>query len=164
MEQSEFERMAGNWRKRAYDTGLAYGATEDEADDIAQDTMLKLWAMRMELDRYRSVEALSMVMARNLAIDMHRSQRTIRLDDAPSHLSVSDKWADSDIIGREEEQWLNERLAQLPPRQHTVLVMRQVEHRTYEEIASLLGIEATSAKVLLSRARKWLLEQLKNEN
>ena len=72
--------------------------------------------------------------------------------------------ADSDIISREEERWIKQRMAELPPRQHTVLVMRQVEHRTYEEIASLLGIEASSAKVLLSRARKWLLEQCTMHN
>jgi len=159
MEQSEFEQMAQQWRQRAYETGVAFGVTADEAEDIAQDTLLKLWAMRHELERYRSVESLAVVVARNLTIDLHRSRRTVRLDDAPIHLSVSDKMADSDVISREEERWLKERLSQLPPRQHTVLVMRQVEHRSYEEIASLLGITPSSAKVLLSRARKWLLEQ-----
>ena len=159
MEQSEFEQMAQQWRQRAYETGVAFGVTADEAEDIAQDTLLKLWAMRHELERYRSVESLAVVVARNLTIDLHRSRRTVRLYDAPIHLSVSDKMADSDVISREEERWLKERLSQLPPRQHTVLVMRQVEHRSYEEIASLLGITPSSAKVLLSRARKWLLEQ-----
>lgn len=159
MEQSEFEQMAQQWRQRAYETGVAFGVTADEAEDIAQDTLLKLWAMRHELERYRSVESLAVVVARNLTIDLHRSRRTVRLDDAPIHLSVSDKMADSDVISQEEERWLKERLSQLPPRQHTVLVMRQVEHRSYEEIASLLGITPSSAKVLLSRARKWLLEQ-----
>ncbi len=159
MEQSEFEQMAQQWRQRAYETGVAFGVTADEAEDIAQDTLLKLWAMRHELERYRSVESLAVVVARNLTIDLHRCRRTVRLDDAPIHLSVSDKMADSDVISREEERWLKERLSQLPPRQHTVLVMRQVEHRSYEEIASLLGITPSSAKVLLSRARKWLLEQ-----
>lgn len=159
MEQSEFERMAQQWRQRARETGLAFGATADEAEDIAQDTLLKLWAMRHELERYRSVESLAAVVARNLTIDLHRSRRTVRLDDTSIHLSVSDKIADTDIISREEGRWLRQRLAQLPPRQHTVLVMRQVEHRSYEEIAALLGIGVSSAKVLLSRARKWLLEQ-----
>ena len=42
--------------------------------------------------------------------------------------------------------------------------MRQVEHRSYEERASLLGITPSSAKVLLSRARKWLLEQCTQRN
>lgn len=164
MEQSEFEQMAQQWRQRAYETGVAFGVTADEAEDIAQDTLLKLWAMRHELERYRSVESLAVVVARNLTIDLHRSRRTVRLDDAPIHLSFSDKMADSDVISREEERWLKERLSQLPPRQHTVLVMRQVEHRSYEEIASLLGITPSSAKVLLSRARKWLLEQCSIHN
>ena len=164
MEQSEFEQMAQQWRQRAYETGVAFGVTADEAEDIAQDTLLKLWAMRHELERYRSVESLAVVVARNLTIDLHRSRRTVRLDDAPIHLSVSDKMADSDVISREEERWLKERLSQLPPRQHTVLVMRQVEHRSYEERASLLGITPSSAKVLLSRARKWLLEQCTQRN
>ncbi|MBR1883248.1 MAG: sigma-70 family RNA polymerase sigma factor [Muribaculaceae bacterium] len=156
--------MAQRWRKRAYETGLAYGATLDEADDIAQDTLLKLWAMRKELERYRSVEALAVVVARNQAIDLHRHRRTVSLDEVPEHLSLIERHAEAEMISREEVDWLQKRLAQLPPRQHTVLVMRQVEHRSYEEIASLLGIEATSAKALLSRARKWLLAQLTTEN
>ena len=164
MEQSEFERMAQHWRQRAHETGLAFGATADEAEDIAQDTLLKLWAMRHELERYRSVESLAVVVARNLTIDLHRNRRTVRLDDAHNHLSIADKMADSDIISHEELQWLTQRLKQLPPRQHTVLVMRQVEHRSYEEIASLLSITPSSAKVLLSRARKWLLEQCTQRN
>ena len=156
MEQSEFERDAPVWRELAYNAGLAYGATPDEAEDVAQDTLLKLWAMRAELEQYRSVTGLTRVIARNLTIDLHRHRRTIRLDELPSDLSVSDRFADSEIISREEERRLNQRLSQLPPRQHQVLVMRQVEHRSYEEIAVLLGIEVSSAKVLLSRARKWL--------
>lgn len=156
MEQCEFERNAPVWRELAYDTGLAHGATPDEAEDVAQDTLLKLWAMRAELDRYRSVAGLTRVIARNLTIDLHRHRRTVRLDETSADLSVSDRFADSDIISREEERRLNQRLSQLPPRQHQVLVMRQVEHRSYDEIASLLGIEVSSAKVLLSRARKWL--------
>lgn len=164
MEQSEFEQMATKWRQRAYDVGLAFGVTHAEADDIAQDTLLKLWAMRDELGRYRSVDALASVIARNLAIDQHRRQRMVSLDEAACQLS-SGMTADGDIISRDEAKWLDRKLAQLPTRQHLVLVMRQVEHRSYNEIASILGIETTSAKVLLSRARKWLLEQyIKKEN
>ena len=162
MEQCEFERNAPVWRELAYDTGLAHGADPDEAEDVAQDTLLKLWALRGELDRYHSLTGLTRVIARNLTIDLHRNRRTVSLDEALSDLSVADKMADSDLVSREEERLLNRRLALLPPRQHQVLVMRQVEHRSYEEIAALLGIEVSSAKVLLSRARKWLLNSMHN--
>lgn len=164
MKQSEFERDAQAWRVLAFKTGLALGADPDEAEDVAQDTMLKLWALHDELDRYQSVTGLTRVIARNLTIDMHRNRRTIRLDEVPNNLPASDKFADSDLISREEENFIIQRLSQLPPRQHQVLVMRQVEHRSYEEIAALLGIEVNSAKVLLSRARKWMLNQCTMHN
>ena len=159
MEQSEFEREAQAWRNLAYETGIAYGADPDEAEDVAQDTLLKLWALHDELERYQSVMGLTRVIARNLTIDLHRNQRTIRLDEVPCNLPATDRSADSDLISREEETALNQRLSQLPPRQYQVLMMRQVEHRSYKEIAALLGIEVSSAKVLLSRARKWMLNQ-----
>lgn len=159
MEQRDFEQMAHQWRKRAYDTGLALGATTDEAEDIAQDTLLKLWNLRDELERYRSVDALAVIVAKHLTIDMHRHNRTVALEALPDHLSIADNRTDAAIISRDEERQIAGRLARLPSRQHAVLVMRQVEHRSYDEIAALLGIEASSAKVLLSRARKWLLEQ-----
>ena len=103
MEQCEFERNAPVWRELAYDTGLAHGADPDEAEDVAQDTLLKLWALRGELDRYHSLTGLTRVIARNLTIDLHRNRRTVSLDEALSDLSVADKMADSDLVSREEE-------------------------------------------------------------
>lgn len=159
MEREQFEQMARRWRQRAYQTSLAHGMDADQADDVAQDTMLKLWAMHGELERYSSVEALATVIARHLSIDFRRKLRLVRLDDVTDQLTDTDAPADAQVIGEQEEQQLLERVAQLPQRQHQVLMMRQVEHRSYDEIASLLGIEPTSARVLLSRARKWLLSQ-----
>lgn len=159
MEQGEFERNAPLWRELAYETGLAYGADPDEAEDVAQDTLLKLWALHDELERYRSLTGLTRVIARNLTVDLHRNRRTIRLDEVPRDLPAYDRTADSNLISREEETSLQQRLSRLPARQHQVLIMRQVERRSYKEIAALLGIEVSSAKVLLSRARKWMLNQ-----
>lgn len=159
MEREQFEQMARRWRQRAYQTSLAHGMDADQADDVAQDTLLKLWAMRGELERYSSVEALATVIARHLTIDIRRKLQPVRLDDVSGELTGTDAPADARLIGEQEERRLLERLEQLPERQHQVLMMRQVEHRSYDEIAALLGIEPTSARVLLSRARKWLLSQ-----
>ena len=62
---------------------------------------------------------------------------------------------------KEDDQWLTKRLEQLPTTQRTLLHMRQVERRTHEEIAQLLGIETTSVSTLLARARRALLEDIK---
>ena len=46
MEQAEFEHIATRIRQRAVATALAFAASGDEAEDIAQETMLKLWTLR----------------------------------------------------------------------------------------------------------------------
>jgi RNA polymerase sigma-70 factor (ECF subfamily) len=65
---------------------------------------------------------------------------------------------------KENEEWLTRKLEQLPTTQRTLLYMRQVERRSHEEIASLLGIEITSVSTLLARARRSLLEDIKRRN
>jgi RNA polymerase sigma-70 factor (ECF subfamily) len=65
---------------------------------------------------------------------------------------------------QEDDKWLSEKLQQLPTTQRTLLYMRQVERRSHEEIATLLGIETTSVSTLLARARRTLLEEIKRRN
>ena len=65
---------------------------------------------------------------------------------------------------KEDEVWLERKLQQIPTTQRTLLYMRQVERRSHEEIAQLLGIETTSVSTLLARARRTLLEEIKRRN
>lgn len=55
-------------------------------------------------------------------------------------------------------------MEKLPPRELQVLRMRQMEHRTNEEIARLLGIGEASVKVMLSNARRKLFNDIKKRH
>lgn len=50
LQQKEFEHIAHDLRRRAINTAYGYGLDDAAADDIAQDTLLKMWAMRGEID------------------------------------------------------------------------------------------------------------------
>ena len=65
---------------------------------------------------------------------------------------------------KEDDKWLSAKLQQLPTTQRTLLYMRQVERKSHEEIATLLGIETTSVSTQLARARRTLLEEIKRRN
>ncbi len=165
MQQHVFEHQAPQWRAQALAVSQACGATATEADDVAQDVLLKLWLMHESLEQYRSVQALVSVMARNLTIDMLR-RSTTRATVTASPPEPADTAADpaQRLIDAEQEHHLMAMLGALPSRQHAVLVMRQVEHRSYAEIGALMGIGQASAKTLLSRARKALLQRMSNRN
>ena len=162
MERSAFEQMARTWREKALNVSRHYGAGKDEAEDIAQDVMLRLWQMHDELEQYRSVEAIVSLMARHLLRNHQRRKTSEALDEA---MIVSLTTSPQEILEmKEDDKWLSAKLQQLPTTQRTLLYMRQVERRSHEEIATLLGIETTSVSTLLARARRTLLEEIKRRN
>ena len=162
MDRSSFEHQARSWREKALEVSLHYGAGKDEAEDIAQDVMLRLWQMHDELEQYRSVEALVSLMARHQLRNHQRRKPSEALDEA---MIVSLTTSPQEMLEmQEDDKWLSEKLQQLPTTQRTLLYMRQVERRSHEEIATLLGIETTSVSTLLARARRTLLEEIKRRN
>ena len=138
------------------------GADSEEAEDIAQEVMLRLWQMHDVLEKYQSIEAIVTIAARHLLRDHQRRRTTETLNEA-TLISIGNSPQETlEMI--EDEQWLTEKLRQLPTTQRTLLYMRQVERRSHEEIARLLGIEKTSVSTLLARARRTLLEEIKQRN
>ena len=162
MERSAFEQKARTWREKALEVSMHYGAGKDEAEDIAQDVMLRLWQMHEELERFRSVEAIVALMAKHLIRNHQRRKPSEVLDEAMIVSMNTSPHEELEI--RENEEWLLSKLQQLPTTQRTLLYMRQVERKSHEEIAILLGIEVTSVSTLRARARRTLLEEIKRRN
>ena len=162
MDKNAFERQARSWRKKALQVSIGYGAGRDEAEDIAQDVMLRLWQMHDDLDRYEKPEALVALMARHCLRNHQRRRTPEQLNEA---MAVSLGTSPHDVLEmKEDEAWLDKRLQQLPTTQRTLLYVRQVERRSHEEIAQLLGIETTSVSTLLARARRTLLEEIRQRD
>ena len=156
MERIAFEQQARTWRQKALSVCISYGAGKDEAEDIAQDVMLRLWQMHDELEQYRSIEAIVSLMARHILRNHQRRKPSETLDETMIISLNSSPLEDLEM--KEDDVWLTTRLQQLPTTQRTLLYMRQVE------IAQLLGIETTSVSTLLARARRTLLEDIKRRN
>ena len=72
MQQIEFEILIRQIRPRLHQEALHYLTDKDEAEDTTQEVVLKLWAMQEQLNAYRNVEALAVVMVRHLALRPRR--------------------------------------------------------------------------------------------
>ena len=162
MDKSAFEQKARTWREKALNVSRHYGAGMEEAEDIAQDVMLRLWQMHDELERFQSVEAIVTLMARH-TLRNHQRRRTAESLEEAAIISLTSS-PQEELETKENEAWLERLLQQLPTTQRTLLYMRQVERKSHEEIAQLLGIETTSVSTLLARARRTLLEEIKRRN
>lgn len=163
MDQTTFETHATAARRSALSASRAMGVDPDSAEDIAQETLIRLWSMREDLERFKSMVALAGVVARRLCIDRFR-RRTEEGEALTGEIPSTLIAADARLEEEDNERWLAQKLKTLPSTEYQVLHLRQVEGRSKEEIARLLGIEVRSVATLLARARQRLLNEIRKRN
>ena len=162
MEEKEFIHIAKELRERAYVASLRLGADDALAEDVAQEVMLRLWQMHESLEVKR-LGNMASIMARNLTIDQQRSVHAMSIEEEHVSRFVDTSEPMQRLEESENEEWLRQKLKQLPRTQQTILHLRQVERLTHREIAERLGLQETSISTLLARARKSLLEEIKKK-
>jgi len=127
-----------------------------EAEDVAQDAMLRLWRVA---DEWRQGEAkvstwLYRVTA-NLCTDRIRRRRTVALDSVAEppdgQPAVVAAMAD-----RQRLEALNAALLELPERQRQAVVLRHIEGLSNPEIAEVLGIGVEAVESLTARGKRGL--------
>lgn len=144
-------------------TALRIVLNREEAEDIVQDTLLKLWQKRDELEDVANLEAFALTSARHLAIDRKErmENRNVSLDD-DKHDRPDDSHtgAEQQMMQQEGTAFISRMVSLLPEKQRTILHLRDVEGKSYKEIAELLSITESDVKVTLFRARNEVKEKI----
>ena len=117
MDRSAFEQKARTWREKALSVSLHHGAGMEEAEDIAQDVMLRLWQMHDELERYQSVEAIVTLMAKHTLRNHQRLRKVESLEESTIVSLTSSP--QEELETKENEAWLERRLQEMPTTQRT---------------------------------------------
>jgi RNA polymerase sigma-70 factor (ECF subfamily) len=146
--QQSFEIFANAVRNRLYARALHITADNASADDMVQDTLLKLWTLRDELDKYASPEALASVIVNRLSLNYVR-------DSKRDHYTNIDSIKDAAVDDNEAEiaVSVDEILSRLPARQQQLLRMRHIDGLELDEMARLLQTSPGALRTALSRAR-----------
>ena len=76
MTQEEFTHIASKMRANAVSVALKCGAAPADAEDIAQDVMLKLWYLHEKMDDVARMMGLVAITTRHVCIDRWRTART----------------------------------------------------------------------------------------
>lgn len=161
MEKTEFEHIAKDVWAAALNAALALGDSKDDAEDTAQDITLKLWTLRMDINDAAHAVRLASRSARNLTLSKRRKLRITSLDGKNITAEDGHTVPDTSLEEEEDTAWIEAKMRQLPPKEYEILRLRQVEQKTNDEIALMLGIDKASVATMLSRARTKLLNDIK---
>ena len=127
-----------------------------EAEDIVQETLIKVWERRDEWPQIKSMEAYCLTLTRNLSID--RSERAgthhLCLDDCCQEQLSTVPTPQQELEKTEQARLIERLIDKLPERQRTILQLREVEEKSYKEIADVLCLTEEQVKVNLFRARQ----------
>lgn len=162
MTEKEFTSLVPELRQTALHVCRGCGTDGMTAEDVAQDTMLRLWAIRKDITSAQHAKGLTGCVAKHFCIDRHRKKREVSLLLHP-HLQAESHEPPPDMMmeKQENDMWLQQKLLELPSTQYQVLHLRQVEKKSMEEIAGIIGITPASAATILSRARQRMLTEIR---
>ena len=163
MDRQQFERTVAVYRRDFHALALKILGNSDDAEDVAQETLLRLWDIADRLGDYTSVKSLGMLVTRNKCIDRIRAARpTAPLDEADGPDDEAPP-PDHRLIEADAERTRNRLLDQLPEMQRRVITLRHVEGLDTPEIAEITGQREDAVRVTLSRARRRLKELFLNQ-
>lgn len=163
-EYRRFEKLVHGYQHRVY--GFAYYLLGDreEAEDVTQEVLLRLWNHRDGVDEDRVLAWLLRV-TRNACVDELRRRTTYhnlvdvnseRLDYAAGSGLLPDDAAEQ----ADFQERLQHALQQLAEPYRSIVILREIQDMKYEDISEALGLPLNTVKVYLHRGRKMLREQL----
>lgn len=143
----------------------------EEAVDLAQETFVRVY---FALDRYHTDFAFSTYIYRiasNLAISELRKRKRRRLmsltglfqgEDQEAEFQPEDRAAlpDQLLVESERDRVIAKAISSLPEKYRLPIVLRDVEQRSYEEVASIMNLGLGTTKSRISRGRGLLREKL----
>ena len=137
MKPSEFNHIILPMRDELLGYARSVTRSEDNAEDLVQEVILRLWDMRERLSSEGRLKSLAMTMVRNMFLDQQRHE---------SHSAAMPDKIDIAVV------------AQLPPLQQQIFRMKEIEGYTAEEIMQITGCTADNLRRNLSRARTKIRE------
>jgi len=135
-----------------------------ESEDIVQEIFLKLWNLRMKLSEVENIDAFAFRMTRNLCLDRIKAKKP-KLIDTEMETGLQEREAElpdpeHQLIMSDTMNEVHRHIDQLPEQQRTIIMMRDVEGYSYEEVAEVMNMEVNAVRVNVSRARKTVRESM----
>lgn len=160
MQEISFRKDILPLKDKLFRLALRITLNRAEAEDVVQDTMLRVWNKREEWSKFDSIEAFCLTVARNLAIDRREKMDSNTVELTPEMEQASDASGPyNQLVHGEKIKLIHRLISELPEKQRSVLQLRDIEGKNYKEIAKVMQLTEDQVKVTLFRARQKVKER-----
>ncbi|MDZ7741972.1 MAG: RNA polymerase sigma factor [Bacteroidota bacterium] len=150
MTRAEYNQCVDDYADGVYRFILKNIRDEDKADDIVQDAFVKMWE-KVETIRFDKAKSYLFTAAYHTMIDAIRKDKRLVEQEESHHNILTSENDYSDL-----SEILHEAMDTLPEIQKSVILLRDYEGYSYEEIGEITKLNESQVKVYIYRARKAL--------
>ena len=145
-----------------YRLALRITLNSQEAEDVVQDVIIKMWKMGERLDDVENLESFALRLTRNLSIDRQRMKvnQTESFDELEDFHGGISNTIESRLEQQERIDSIRDIMMQMPEKQRLVMQLRDFEGKSYKEIALALEISEDQVKVNIFRARQFVKSRI----
>ena len=162
MQASDFKQLFLPCHRKLFSVAYRLMSNAQAAEDMVQETFLKLWMQRDKMEKVDNPEAYSITVLRRIFYDKMRARHLQEVDKDVGSLQVSSSQNISKQLEEADEyQHVRLLITHLPEPQARIMLMRDIEDRSFEEISTETGLTEVNIRSILSRARKKIREQIK---
>ncbi len=162
-EDLAYAALYNRYKKHIYCFCMKMVGDEDEVKDIVQDVFLKMYEHRMQLSDPSRFRAWLFMIARNQCLTHYRDHKRLSPleEEWPTHSVLEPQSLSQEVERDEEVRLVRTFINQLKPEYKEVVVLREYQGLSYEEIAEVVGTTVAAIKAKLFKARKELYELMK---
>lgn len=147
MTLNEYNKAVDHFADNLYRFILKNCRNEEMAQDVVQDTFEKLWVKMDQVDG-KKVKSYLFSAGYHTMLDIIKKEKRLTALEQPHEKSYSHDEHYSDMA-----EVLQEALARLPEKQRSVIMLRDYEGYSYEEIGEITGLNESQVKVYIYRGR-----------
>jgi len=165
MTSSDFNNLISLLSRKLYRYAYQFLKNQEESEDTVHEVFIKLWKMNEELDKYNSIDALAATMTRNYAIDQLRKRKSTGFEYDTNLAGYIDPGPtpQEQMERNETHRILDDIIQKLPEIYREIILLREIDGYSYEEIAEITSQSINNLRVTLSRARKMIRDEYKRK-
>ena len=167
-DETAFEEIVNRYKNRLMNFAYRFVLDREEAEDIVQDTFLKVYQNRYAYKEIAKFSTWIYTITANLAKTILRKRRNRKLfffsrlgpEDKDMDFPSNEPDTQSKIEGKFDEQTIQKAIIKLPEHFRTAIILRDIQELSYEEISNIINAPLGTVKSRINRARLKLQEDL----
>ncbi len=159
--------LVNTYSKRIFNIAYQFSGSFEEAEDLTQDIFFKLYNTLSRFDFKKNFSAWLLTMARNYLIDQYRKTKWEKKarDNFDDHFLPSDSADNPEegMVKAESKRMIWQSMSSLAPDIRMAVILRDIQGRSYEEMAEIMNVPLGTVKSRVNRARLQLARVFKEK-